>query len=220
MTPQESPGDVSRARPLRRSTAVHGFPRPVAATSTIPVGKLDEDVFERASASDGSSIRGWQAINESDMLLLAPAGHRGRRSVHADPDAQHDLQRAGTPSLFCEDYTRDPRNGRTQGPSLPEEHRRGRTRATSAPRLSSSSSTTFGFYQTPNNGFYYSRQHRRPMEPWHRLHRPRAKGRTSATATPQGGYFPVPPSDQLMDIPQRDDADDDRVRTGRRGPAP
>ena len=37
---------------------------------TIPVGKLVEDVFEDGLGFDGSSIRGWQAINESDMLLI------------------------------------------------------------------------------------------------------------------------------------------------------
>ena len=30
---------------------------------TIPVGKLEEDVFEDGLGFDGSSIRGWQAIN-------------------------------------------------------------------------------------------------------------------------------------------------------------
>ena len=37
---------------------------------TIPVGKLEEDTFEDGLGFDGSSIRGWQAINESDMLLV------------------------------------------------------------------------------------------------------------------------------------------------------
>ena len=37
---------------------------------TIPVDKLDEDVFEDGLGFDGSSIRGWQAINESDMLIV------------------------------------------------------------------------------------------------------------------------------------------------------
>src|SRR5512145_402151 len=37
---------------------------------TIPVDKLDEDTFEDGLGFDGSSIRGWQAINESDMLIV------------------------------------------------------------------------------------------------------------------------------------------------------
>ena len=37
---------------------------------TIPVSKLEESVFEDGLGFDGSSIRGWQAINESDMLVV------------------------------------------------------------------------------------------------------------------------------------------------------
>src|SRR5262245_66351987 len=37
---------------------------------TIPADALDEGVFEEGLGFDGSSIRGWQAINESDMLVL------------------------------------------------------------------------------------------------------------------------------------------------------
>ena len=60
---------------------------------TIPVDKLDEDVFEDGLGFDGSSIRGWQAINESDMLVvpqpetafLDPFYH----AAHAVDDLQH-----------------------------------------------------------------------------------------------------------------------------------
>ncbi|MDT5321195.1 MAG: glutamine synthetase, partial [Mycobacterium sp.] len=37
---------------------------------TIPISFFDADVFENGIAFDGSSIRGFQAIHESDMLLL------------------------------------------------------------------------------------------------------------------------------------------------------
>src|SRR5436190_24315345 len=37
---------------------------------TIPADALDEAVFEEGLGFDGSSIRGWMAINESDMLVL------------------------------------------------------------------------------------------------------------------------------------------------------
>jgi glutamine synthetase len=37
---------------------------------TIPVGRLDEGVFEDGLGFDGSSFRGWQRVHESDMLLL------------------------------------------------------------------------------------------------------------------------------------------------------
>src|SRR4030088_3783896 len=37
---------------------------------SIPIGELEEDSFSEGLGFDGSSIRGFQAINESDMLLL------------------------------------------------------------------------------------------------------------------------------------------------------
>ncbi len=75
---------------------------------TIPVAKLEEDTFSDGLGFDGSSIRGWQAINESDMLLVPVAD-----TAFVDPFAT-------TPTLvmICmvqdpitrEDYSRDPRN--------------------------------------------------------------------------------------------------------------
>jgi glutamine synthetase len=37
---------------------------------SYPIGMLDEDAFEDGFGIDGSSIRGWAAINESDMLII------------------------------------------------------------------------------------------------------------------------------------------------------
>jgi len=37
---------------------------------TIPAGVLDEGQFEEGHAFDGSSVRGFQSIHESDMMLL------------------------------------------------------------------------------------------------------------------------------------------------------
>jgi len=37
---------------------------------TVPVDQLKEDSFEEGFGFDGSSIRGWQAIHESDMLVM------------------------------------------------------------------------------------------------------------------------------------------------------
>jgi glutamine synthetase len=50
---------------------------------TIPVGKLEEDTFDDGLGFDGTSIRGWQAINESDMLLVPVPD-----SAFVDPFAQ------------------------------------------------------------------------------------------------------------------------------------
>src|ERR1700761_9403796 len=37
---------------------------------TYPITELEESSFEEGFGFDGSSIRGWAAINESDMLLI------------------------------------------------------------------------------------------------------------------------------------------------------
>src|SRR5438445_6285398 len=75
---------------------------------TIPAEALDEGVFEEGLGFDGSSIRGWQAINESDMLVMPVP-----ETAFIDPFCQ-----ATTLTMICntqdpltnEDYTRDPRN--------------------------------------------------------------------------------------------------------------
>jgi glutamine synthetase len=37
---------------------------------TVPMSELDETSFEDGFGFDGSSIRGWQPINASDMLVI------------------------------------------------------------------------------------------------------------------------------------------------------
>lgn len=75
---------------------------------SVPVREIEEDTFETGLGFDGSSIRGWQAINESDMLVKPVPD-----SSFIDPYFQ-----AKTLVMVCnicdpvtgEDYTRDPRN--------------------------------------------------------------------------------------------------------------
>ena len=38
--------------------------------TTLPISELTLDSFDHGFGFDGSSIRGWQAINESDMLVV------------------------------------------------------------------------------------------------------------------------------------------------------
>jgi glutamine synthetase len=40
---------------------------------TVPVSEMDEDSFEDGYGFDGSSLRGWQPINASDMLVVPDA---------------------------------------------------------------------------------------------------------------------------------------------------
>ena len=37
---------------------------------TYPMHQLDESIFEEGFGFDGSSIRGWQSIDSSDMLMV------------------------------------------------------------------------------------------------------------------------------------------------------
>jgi glutamine synthetase len=74
---------------------------------SVPVSELDEGVFEDGFGFDGSSIRGWQPINASDMLVIPDAA-----TAKIDP-----FYEAKTLALICnivdpvtrESYTRDPR---------------------------------------------------------------------------------------------------------------
>lgn len=75
---------------------------------TVPVGDFGDDIFENGHGFDGSSIRGWQAINESDMLLLPDA-----ETAFIDPFTKHPtLSIVGNvvDPLSREKYPRDPRN--------------------------------------------------------------------------------------------------------------
>jgi glutamine synthetase len=75
---------------------------------SVPLHELDEDAFEAGFGFDGSSIRGWQPIHASDMLVVPDP-----TTAVMDPFMEHP-----TLSLICnildpvtqERYTRDPRN--------------------------------------------------------------------------------------------------------------
>src|ERR671936_1031428 len=63
---------------------------------SYPISELDESSFEEGFGMDGSSIRGWAAINESDMLLVPDAS-----TAFMDPFAE-------TPTLVMFGDIKDP----------------------------------------------------------------------------------------------------------------
>ncbi|MBS4103494.1 type I glutamate--ammonia ligase [Tsukamurella paurometabola] len=75
---------------------------------SIPAAAFDESVFEDGLAFDGSSIRGFQSIDESDMMLLPDV-----TTARIDPFRAAKTMNV---SFFVHDpftreaYTRDPRN--------------------------------------------------------------------------------------------------------------
>ena len=74
---------------------------------SYPISQIEEGTFEDGMGFDGSSIRGWQAINESDMLMVPDPS-----TAFIDPFFEHP-----TMVLICdivdpvtrEPYHRDPR---------------------------------------------------------------------------------------------------------------
>ncbi len=75
---------------------------------TVPLAELKPEVFEEGLGFDGSSIRGWQAIHASDMMVVPDASTALMDPFNAVP----------TLSLICnivdpltrEPYSRDPRH--------------------------------------------------------------------------------------------------------------
>lgn len=159
---------------------------------TIPVNKLDEDVFENGLGFDGSSIRGWQAINESDMLVVPQPD-----TAFLDP-----FMELPTLVMICniqdpitrEDYTRDPRNVARKAVNYLKSSGIADT-CYIGPEAEFYIFDDVRFEQRANAGFY----HLDSIEgEWNR-------------GTDEGpnlgyklrhkeGYFPVPPADQMMDI--------------------
>ena len=86
---------------------VHDFPG-LWQHTTYPVSELTEASFTDGFGFDGSAIRGWQAINESDMLIVPVAD-----TAKVDP-----FYERPTLSLICDikdpvtkkSYSRDPRS--------------------------------------------------------------------------------------------------------------
>ena len=61
---------------------------------TVPTETFDDKVFTDGLMFDGSSIRGFQQIHESDMLLLPDPTTAVHRPVPPAPDAEPHVLRA------------------------------------------------------------------------------------------------------------------------------
>jgi glutamine synthetase len=159
---------------------------------TIPVGKLEEDTFDDGLGFDGSSIRGWQAINESDMLLVPVPD-----TAVVDPFAT-----IPTLSIICnvqdpitrEDYSRDPRNVARKAVNYLKSTGIADT-CFIGPEAEFFVFDDVRFDQNAHEGYF----HVDSVEAeWNR-------GREELPnlgykLRHKEGYFPCPPSDQLMDI--------------------
>ena len=159
---------------------------------SLMAGELSEDMFEEGCGFDGSSIRGFQAINESDMLLFPDPS-----SALIDP-----VCKVPTLSMTCnikdpitlENYTRDVRHiaqkaeAYLQSTGIADESFWG-------PEAEFYLFNDIRYAQTQNSGFYQvdsvegSWNSGRDENP-NLGYKPRYKE----------GYFPVPPSDTLQDL--------------------
>ncbi|MBC8353466.1 MAG: type I glutamate--ammonia ligase [Planctomycetes bacterium] len=159
---------------------------------TIPVRRLNEDIFEDGLGFDGSSIRGWQTINESDMLIVPQA-----ETAFIDPFAT-----LPTLCMICniqdpitrEDYSRDPRNVARKSANYLNSTGIADT-ACIGPEAEFFIFDDVRFDQNAREGFYHvdsiEGQWNRGKDEGPNLgHKLRYKE----------GYFPVPPADQMMNI--------------------
>ena len=164
---------------------------------TIPVDKLEESVFEAGLGFDGSSIRGWQAINESDMLVVPEA-----ETAFIDP-----FTAIPTIAIICniqdpitrEDYSRDPRNIAKKSIHYLQNTGVADT-CFIGPEAEFFIFDDVHFDQTANAGHYFVDS----IEgEWNRGKNTRAAGEgpnLGYKLRHKEGYFPVPPADQMMDI--------------------
>src|SRR5713101_4015941 len=159
---------------------------------TVPPSELDESVFEEGLGFDGSSIRGWQPIHASDMLVMPDPTTAVMDPFCAEP----------TMSLICnivdpitkEDYSRDPRNIARKAEAYLQSTGIGET-AYFGPEPEFFILDEIRYGQDQHSGYYFvdstEGQWNTGREEKPNLgYKPRYKE----------GYFPVPPSDALHDI--------------------
>jgi len=163
--------------------------------TSFPISELDEECFTEGKGFDGSSIRGWQAINESDMLLKPQP-----ETAFLDPFTEQP-----TLVLICniadpvtgEDYTRDPRNIAKKAIGYMQDS------GTADTCFIGPEAEFFVFhgvkFDSQNHESYY---HINSGEgPWTMGRDEEAfGGNLGYKIRHKEGYFPCPPSDTMMDV--------------------
>jgi glutamine synthetase len=159
---------------------------------TIPADQLTEGVFDDGLGFDGSSIRGWKAINESDMLVIPQAD-----TAFIDPFCKE-----RTLTMICNihdpldktEYPRDPRNIARKAVNYMKSTGIADT-AYFGPELEFFVFDDVRYDQTQNSGYYYLDS---SEGAWNtgRDEKPNLAYKTRY----KEGYFPVPPTDQHNDM--------------------
>jgi glutamine synthetase len=160
---------------------------------TMCAGVIGEDELEDGLMFDGSSIEGWKAINESDMILKPDLD-----AVYVDPFSATPMM-----IIFCdivepstgELYSRDPRSTAKRAEAYLKTTGIGDT-VYVGPEAEFFMFDDVRFENSYNTSYYKIDDIELPTnsgtkyESGNMGHRPRAKG----------GYFPVAPVDSAMDI--------------------
>jgi glutamine synthetase len=162
---------------------------------TVPAENVGASLFNDGLMFDGSSIRGFQAIHESDMLLLPDV-----TTAIVDPFRQHKTLNINFfihDPLTGEAYTRDPRNVAKKA----EDYLRGTGIADTSyfgPEAEFYIFDDVRYDTTPNGAFYAVDS----VEGAWNSGEPGLNGEANLGYKPRykGGYFPVPPTDHFTDL--------------------
>src|SRR5580693_4395160 len=158
---------------------------------SYPIGELEEYSFKDGFGFDASSIRGWQSIHESDMLLIPDPDSAFMDPFREAPtlvmiaDAVEPASRAP--------YKRDPRNIAKKAEAYLIKSGVG-DQAFFGAEAEFFIFDSIRFDTAPQHGFYYIDSDEGRWNTGREEHnlgyRPRYKE----------GYFPVPPMDHLQDL--------------------
>jgi glutamine synthetase len=159
---------------------------------SIPVRELNEDLFEDGVGFDGSSIRGFQEIHESDMLLMPDAV-----TAFVDPFLE-----VPTLGIICDvydpitrqPYSRDPRYVARKAEAYLKQTGVGDT-SYWGPEAEFFLFDDVRYENTTNSAFYRVES----REAWWNSGNDLGGGRGGQIA-PKRGYFPVPPADSQQDV--------------------
>lgn len=163
---------------------------------SVPAENVSESTLHDGLMFDGSSIRGFQAIHESDMLLLPDPA-----SAVVDPFREHptlNLTFFIHDPLTGEAYTRDPRNVARKA----EAYLAGSGIADTAffgPEAEFYIFDDVRYDTTPNSSFYSVDS----IEAAWNTGKAEEGGNLGYKPRYKGGYFPVSPTDHLTDLRSR-----------------
>jgi glutamine synthetase len=160
---------------------------------SFPVEQIEESTFEDGLGFDGSSIRGWQAINESDMLMVPDAS-----TAFIDPFFKHT-----TLVLICDildpltkkPYSRDPRFIAKKAEAYLNKTGIADT-VYVGPEAEFFIFNNARFRTSSNEGYY----HVDSVEGIWNSGKDEAGGNLAYKPRSKEGYFPVPPIDKMQDI--------------------